>query len=139
MAEAAQNRVQSAMKEFIDTIDRTKLRPIQKQMYLCNVRCMDDPAASMEEVQRCVERCSGPAQRAQQYVQSELEQFQSSLGRCVQMCQDDIKDKVGVNTAEADMNKYRKEFEACAIACCDKNIQELPYLLIKIKESLESQ
>ena len=50
MAEAAQNRVQSAMKEFIDTIDRTKLRPIQKQMYLCNVQCMDDPAASMEEV-----------------------------------------------------------------------------------------
>ena len=50
MAEAAQNRVQSAMKEFIDTIDRTKLRPIQKQMYLCNVQCMEDPAASMEEV-----------------------------------------------------------------------------------------
>ena len=46
------------------------------------------------KVQRCVERCSGPAQRAQQYVQSELEQFQNSLGRCVQMCQDDIKDKV---------------------------------------------
>ena len=46
------------------------------------------------KVQRCVERCSGPAQRAQQFVQSELEQFQSSLGRCVQMCQDDIKDKV---------------------------------------------
>ena len=41
-----------------------------------------------------MERCSVPAQRAQQYVQSELEQFQSSLGRCVQMCQDDIKDKV---------------------------------------------
>ena len=73
------------------------------------------------------------------------------------MCQDDIKDKVitfldsklsllldvlckvGVNTAEADMNKYRKEFEACAIACCDKNIQKLPNLLIKIKEALESQ
>ena len=50
MAEAAQNRVQNAMKEFIDNIDRTKLRPIQKQMYLCNVQCMDDPAASMEEV-----------------------------------------------------------------------------------------
>ena len=109
MAEAAQNRVQSAMKDFINNIDRTKLRPIQKHMYICNAECMDDPSASMEEVskkeyfrmniiflkvQRCVERCSGPAQRAQQYVQSELEQFQNSLGRCVQMCQDEIKDKV---------------------------------------------
>ena len=41
-----------------------------------------------------MERCSAPAQKAQQYVQSELEQFQASLGRCVQMCQDEIKDKV---------------------------------------------
>ena len=47
--------------------------------------------------------------------------------------------QVGVNTAEADMSKYRKEFEACAIACCDKNIQKLPNLLIKIKDALESQ
>ena len=50
MAEAAQNRVQSAMKDFINNIDRTKLRPIQKQMYVCNAQCMDDPSASMEEV-----------------------------------------------------------------------------------------
>ena len=50
MAEAAQNRVQSAMKDFINNIDKTKLRPIQKQMYICNAQCMDDPSASMEEV-----------------------------------------------------------------------------------------
>ena len=50
MAEAAQNRVQNAMKDFINNIDRTKLRPIQKQMYICNAQCMDDPSASMEEV-----------------------------------------------------------------------------------------
>ena len=37
------------------------------------------------------------------------------------------------------MNKHRKEFDACVNACCDKNIQELPYLLIKIKETIESQ
>ena len=44
-----------------------------------------------------------------------------------------------MNTAETDMNKYRKEFETCAIACCDKNIQKLPSLLIKMKEALQSQ
>ena len=49
MAEAAQNRVQMAMKDFIDNIDRSKLRPVQKRMYLCNAECMDS-AGSMEEV-----------------------------------------------------------------------------------------
>ena len=47
--------------------------------------------------------------------------------------------QVGVNTSESDMSKYRKEFESCAIACCDKNIQKLPNLLLKIKQALESQ
>ena len=47
--------------------------------------------------------------------------------------------QVGVNTAESDMSKFRKEFETCAIACCDKNIAKLPNLLIKIKDALESQ
>jgi len=138
MAEAAQNRVQMAMKDFIDNIDKSKLRPVQKKMYLCNADCMDNSMGSMEEVQRCVERCSTPAQRSQNYVQSELEQFQASLSRCVQLCQDDIKDKVGVNTPESELSKYRREFESCAITCCDKNILKLPNLLTKIKETLDS-
>ena len=50
MAEAAQNRVQMAMKEFIDNIDKSKLRPVQKRMYLCNAECMDNTMGSMEEV-----------------------------------------------------------------------------------------
>ena len=92
----------------------------------------------LTQVQRCVERCSVPAQRSQSYVQSELEHFQASLSRCVQLCQDDIKDKVGVNTSESELTKYRREFESCASTCCDKNIAKLPNLLIKIKETLDS-
>ena len=92
----------------------------------------------LPQVQRCVERCSAPAQRSQSYVQSELEHFQASLSRCVQLCQDDIKDKVGVNTPESELTKYRREFESCASTCCDKNIAKLPNLLIKIKETLDS-
>ena len=50
MAEAAQQRVQNSMMEFMSEIDKTKLRPIQKAMYLCNADCMLDMGASMEEV-----------------------------------------------------------------------------------------
>ena len=50
MAEAAQNRVQNAMKDFIEDIDKSKLRPIQRRMYLCSADCMSDMGAGMEEV-----------------------------------------------------------------------------------------
>ena len=35
MAEAAQNRVQTAMKDFINEIDRTRLRTLERDMHLC--------------------------------------------------------------------------------------------------------
>ena len=50
MAEAAQNRVQNAMKDFLEDIDRSNLRPIQRKMYLCDAECMADMGAGMEEV-----------------------------------------------------------------------------------------
>ena len=73
--------------------------------------------------------------------------------------------KVGPNTPESEMRKFRGEFETCAIACCDKwllklqmlmfdcrshfpatflqlslprSIAKMPNLLIKLKEAFES-
>merc|ERR1719233_1768077 len=138
MAEAAQSRVQMAMKEFINNIDRSNLRGLQRGMHLCAADCCANFTGTMDEVHRCVERCQQPAQRAQQYVQSELEHFQESLSRCVLQCQDEVKDKVGLNPTEAEISRHRKYFETCAIACCDKNIQKLPNLMIKLKAAFES-
>jgi len=138
MAEAAQGRVQSAIKDFINTIDRSKLRGLERNMHLCAAECCSDSAANVEDVHRCIEKCQGPTQRAQQYVQSELERFQETLSRCVLQCQDDVKDKVGPKTSEAEISRYRGEFETCAISCCDKNIARLPTLMEKLKVAFDS-
>jgi len=138
MAEAAQNRVQTAMKDFINEIDRTRLRSLERDMHLCAANCCDDKTAKIDDVHSCVERCQQPTMRAQQYVQSELERFQESLSRCVLQCQDEVKDKVGPNTPQADIQKYRGEFEACAISCCDKKILKLPSLMEKLRTTFDS-
>ena len=87
---------------------------------------------------RCVERCQEGTVRAQKFVQSELERFQEQLSRCVLQCQDEVKDKVTPSTSDADIDKYRLEFEHCAIACCDKNIGKLGPLTRRVKETLMS-
>jgi hypothetical protein len=138
MAEAAQTRVQQAMKEFINEIDRSKLRPVEKDMHLCAAKCCDDMTSSIDQVHACVEKCQQPTARSQQYVQSELERFQDSLSRCVLQCQDEVKDKVHPNTPEAEIKKYRGEFESCAISCCDRNITKLPMLMAKLKSTFDS-
>eukprot|EP00088_Acartia_fossae_P003847 TRINITY_DN11651_c0_g1_i1.p1 TRINITY_DN11651_c0_g1~~TRINITY_DN11651_c0_g1_i1.p1 ORF type:complete len:151 (-),score=39.41 TRINITY_DN11651_c0_g1_i1:288-713(-) len=138
MAEAAQSRVQNAVKDFINNIDRSKLRRYERDMHLCAADCCSNTETSVEDVHRCVERCQAPTQRAQQYVQSELERFQDMLQRCVLSCQDEVKDKVGPNTPESERRKYVTEFETCAISCCDKNIAKLPGLADKVKAAFDS-
>jgi 16S rRNA U1498 N3-methylase RsmE len=76
--------------------------------------------------------------KAQRFVQSELERFQESLQRCVSQCQDDIKDKVSPTSSEADITRFRNDFEKCAISCCDKNIERLPSIAKRVKETLQS-
>jgi len=110
---------------------------MEKTMHLCAADCCGDAKASIDEVHRCVERCQEGTVRAQKFVQAELERFQETLSRCVLQCQDEVKDKVTPSTPESDIAKYRKEFEVCAIACCDKNVDKLPNLTKKVVETLK--
>lgn len=49
-------------------------------MFRCSARCCEDDTASMQEVQRCIERCHAPLAQAQAIVTAELEHFQVRLG-----------------------------------------------------------
>lgn len=55
-------------------------------MHLCAAKCCDDKTGSIDSVQNCIERCSAPVNRAQHYVQKELQDFQGRLQRCVVVC-----------------------------------------------------
>lgn len=52
-------------------------------MHLCAAKCCDNKNGSIDVVQGCIERCSAPVNRAQQYVQKELGEYQGRLQRCV--------------------------------------------------------
>lgn len=59
---------------------------LQADMHLCAAKCCDDKTGSIDSVQSCIERCSGPVNRAQQYVQKEMGDYQGRLQRCVMVC-----------------------------------------------------
>lgn len=75
-------------------------------MHRCATKCCEDANSSIERVQQCVERCSMPLNNAQNYVQKEIEHTQSRLQRCVMLCNDDIKDKMGPNPSENEVGLF---------------------------------
>ena len=54
---------------------------------------------------RCVSNCSNGVEKAQRYVQSELERVQGRLQRCVMDCNDSVKDKMPPNPNETEIGK----------------------------------
>ena len=139
MAQEADKKVQTAVQGFINEVDKSHMRSMERQMHLCLADCCSRSETSINDVHACKDRCEAPFQRAQSFLHSELERFQQSLSRCILSCQDDIKDKVSPSTPEADKEKYRLEFETCGIKCCDTNVGKLPNLTKRVIESLKSE
>ncbi len=110
MAEEAQAKVQTSVKNFVNEVDRNHLRKMEKEMHECAARCCSNNVASMNEVQACVEKCSEGPRRAQQMVQAELQRFQQALDRCVAGCQDKVRcmQNYFITTASLLFHKYFK-------------------------------
>ena len=130
--------MQSSIKQFVNDVDKQHLRGMERAMHQCAAECTGNTTASIDEVHGCVERCQAPTFRAQKFVQQELERFQESLSRCVLQCQEDIKDLVTPNASDAEIAKFRADFENCAVKCCDTNIARLPKVSKRVKETLAS-
>ncbi|XP_065367946.1 protein FAM136A-like [Calliphora vicina] len=136
MIQQQRQRIEQAVTEMIDDMDKTHLRKMQTDMHLCAAKCCQDTSASVDSVQRCVDRCSQPLTRAQNYVQHELGEFQGRLQRCVMQCNDDIKVKMPANPKEDDIAKFTDQFERCAIKCVDKHVGLIPTMMKTMKSVL---
>ncbi|XP_077992897.1 protein FAM136A-like [Glandiceps talaboti] len=136
MADAVQARVENAVKTSVEQLDREHLRKMQATMYSCCANCCNTPSYSMDEAQRCIEKCSVPLQQAQTYVQNELGDFQDRLQRCAMQCQDELKDFAARGNVDEVM--MRRQVEQCLNKCADKHIALLPSMMKRIKNTLPS-
>ncbi|XP_029157008.1 protein FAM136A-like [Nylanderia fulva] len=107
------------MTKIVEEIDKTYLRKMQRDMHKCAAQCCENETYSIQKVHNCVENCSSSLNKAQQYVQGEFERVQNRLQRCVMECNDDIKDKMGSNPTQVEVDRYSAEFEKCAVVCVD--------------------
>ncbi|XP_075166988.1 protein FAM136A-like [Haematobia irritans] len=131
-------RLDKAIEDLINEVYRTHLRKMQSDMHVCAAHCCDDYRSqpSMDNVQVCIEECSGPLLRAQDYMQHELGQFQGRLLNCLVSCNDDVRGAIPNSTQITDIPKYSKQFENCVGQCVDKHIDLIPNMMRVMKAVL---
>ncbi|ALC49652.1 CG12661 [Drosophila busckii] len=127
-SEEQRERIENALLNAIDDIDRDHLRKLQLTMHGCAKRCCADADASAEAVQRCVDRCQLPLTRARCYVQQELAEFESQLEGCMRDCQ---------LPPNEDNKQAGCHLERCTLDCVDRHVALLPELLRSMRATLE--
>ncbi|KAJ8260884.1 hypothetical protein COCON_G00166070 [Conger conger] len=133
MAEAQQARVQNAVEEMVQDLERNHIRKMQGRMFQCSAECCERPTDSMSQVHQCIERCHAPLAQAQSLVTTELERFQDRLTRCTMHCNDKAKDLFDSGAKEA---AVRSLMEKCVGGCVDEHVNLLPSVTRKLKDSL---
>ncbi|XP_066507561.1 protein FAM136A [Hoplias malabaricus] len=135
MAEAQQTRVQQAVEEMVQNLEREHIRKMQGRMFRCSADCCDRSSASMAQVHQCIEVCHAPLAKAQGIVTNELEQFQDRLTRCTMHCNDKAKD---LFTSGAKEPAVRSAMDKCVSSCVDDHLNLLPSMTRRLKDSLHS-
>ncbi|KAJ8339080.1 hypothetical protein SKAU_G00358660 [Synaphobranchus kaupii] len=134
MAEAQQARVQNAVEEMVQGLERDHIRKMQGRMFKCSAECCDQSSDSMSQVHQCIERCHAPLAQAQSLVTTELERFQNRLARCTMHCNDKAKDLFDSGAKES---AVRALMEKCVGSCVDEHVSLLPSMTRKLKDSLD--
>ncbi|XP_046850239.1 protein FAM136A-like [Xenia sp. Carnegie-2017] len=135
MAENAQSRVQKEAECMLNSLEKDSIRPMQRKAHLCAADCCED-SSTTQVVQGCISKCFLPSQRAQEYINGEINNFQDRLSRCARACQDKIQDKITVNTTQLEASKLQEEMKVCVDECCDTHRELLPKLFQRMSETL---
>ncbi|RLN89171.1 hypothetical protein BBJ28_00011352 [Nothophytophthora sp. Chile5] len=134
----AENKMNDAVTKMVDRLDRTILRGLQRDGYLCAAKCFENKNWSSEQLQSCVERCQMPTQQVNQFMQQEMQNFQSRIQRCAQDCQDRAQDALPAtgNPSESQIARAQKDMETCVGRCVDSHISLLPNISSRVEQAV---
>lgn len=84
------------------------------------------------------ENASRPVQVVESIIQSEMQQFQDRLHRCVKDCEDSAKDRYpDLGTNSSSMQKAQQFALSCTSSCVDKHVALLKPLQLKLEAEID--
>ena len=133
-ADSLQRKLQDAVDVMLDSIDKERMRPMQKSTYLKMAACFDSRSATAPQIENCIHNSSAKVQVCQQIIQQEMNSFQSRLQRCMADCEDSVRDKFPNITSEQQQSQAQGQLLSGMSQCVDKHIS----LLKSVKHKIES-
>ncbi len=131
-----QRKLQTAVDQMLESIDKTVLRPMQKETYEKMATCFDSNTASNRQIQNCVEQSSQKVKMAEQVISNEMKQFQSRLERCSKACEDEVMDRMKYGSGN--QQEAEAQMMTCAAKCVDKHLDLLKSVQSQLERDLNN-
>ncbi|KAG7573265.1 hypothetical protein ISN44_As09g015720 [Arabidopsis suecica] len=103
---------------------------LQQAYFKCAYECFDR-RRKQEEISNCVEHCSVPVVKSQQYFENEMAQFQERLNRSLVVCQD----KFEASKLQKIRPEAINEMESCVHKSIEENLNTLPHIVQRMKQA----
>ncbi|KAL3360731.1 hypothetical protein AABB24_013933 [Solanum stoloniferum] len=125
------NEVNTAAQTQLSGVQDHVHFTLQQAYFKCAYECFDR-RKKQEDIDNCVEYCSVPVLKAQNFIESEMADFQEKMNRSLMVCQDKFE------AAKLQKNKSDaiEDMESCVDQSVQDNIKTLPHLVGKFKVSL---
>ncbi|PRW57344.1 hypothetical protein C2E21_4029 [Chlorella sorokiniana] len=133
-AEARADGLRKAMEGMVDGLDRSMMRPLQKESYLCMAKCCDS-AKDQAELQRCTASCEQRVQVVNSVINASMKEFQDRLQRCAQRCQDKAQEGLSATPSQKEIDKAQKGLANCLADCAQEYERQVP----KLKTDIEAR
>ncbi|XP_075241811.1 protein FAM136A-like [Convolutriloba macropyga] len=131
-----QRKMQSAVEDMMNRIDKIALRSMQRSAFLCAADCCSNVNDSSISAQNCVDRCQQPVISSQRVVETEINDLQSRLARAAAQCQDRVKDKYSL-TDNSNQSAAIRDMEQCMTSAANDILNNLPNIEKRILHNLK--
>mmetsp|Transcript_7858 Transcript_7858/g.19502 ORF Transcript_7858/g.19502 Transcript_7858/m.19502 type:complete len:150 (+) Transcript_7858:206-655(+) len=130
-------KIEGDLTSTVDEIERSKLRPLGRQMHACIVSCYDKTGKNgrKEQIEQCSQQCQVPYQQGTSATQQEIANFQNRLNRAMGQCNDDAQGMVTPDM-QHDARKMKK-VENSLLKCIDNAISKGRDGLKPMKQRIE--
>ena len=115
--------LQRAGMDMMESVDKSRIRPLQKQTLQKMAACTD--LSTRDEINECMERSQRLMTVAQSIVDHEGQGFQERFSRCMLDCSESVKDRDFKARDAAE-----KFYFSCGRGCVDKSMA-----LVKVTQS----
>uniref|UniRef100_A0A8C4Q5Q2 Protein FAM136A n=1 Tax=Eptatretus burgeri TaxID=7764 RepID=A0A8C4Q5Q2_EPTBU len=130
-----QEKVNTALNEMLETLDKEHIRKMQARMFRCSAECCDSIKGSTQTVRQCIDRCNAPLTQGHALFTAELQRFQERLQRCAIQCNDKAQDAHDLGSSKAEA---QTQLESCVTSCGKEHLELLPGITRRLQEAFSN-